>query len=120
MTSQAATTMTMMRHDLAVAVAVHAAERDEREVRRVEHQLEAEQDHQRVALDEHAAGADAEDERRDDEVPGDAHQPPLPVAPGADARSCRRLGVRHVLGDAADALAHRAGARPGGAASTTL
>jgi hypothetical protein len=38
------------RHDLAVAVAVHAAERDEREVRRVEHQLEAEQDDQRVAL----------------------------------------------------------------------
>src|SRR5688500_18942292 len=62
-------------HDLAVAVAVHAAERDEREVRGVEHQLEAEQDHQRVAPDEHAAQADGEHERRDDEEPGDALQP---------------------------------------------
>ncbi len=42
------------REDLAVAVAVHAREGDERQVAGVEHQLQAEQDHQRVAPREHA------------------------------------------------------------------
>ena len=63
------------REDLAVAVAPHAAERDQREVARVQHQLEAEQDHQRVAAGHHAGHADAEDERRQDDEPGDVHVP---------------------------------------------
>src|SRR3954469_16788339 len=64
------------REDLAVDVPPHAGKRDERDVRRVEHQLEAQQDDERVAAGENAAGADAEDERRDDEEPGQAHAPP--------------------------------------------
>src|SRR3954454_21837359 len=61
------------REDLAVAVAPHAAERDQREVRRVEHQLEAEQHDERVAARHHAGGADGEDDRAAGEVPADGH-----------------------------------------------
>jgi hypothetical protein len=52
---------------------VHARERDQREVAGIEHQLEAEQHHERVAAGEHAARADHEDERRQDEEPDDVH-----------------------------------------------
>src|SRR4051794_33916026 len=80
--------------DLAVAVAVHAAEADQREVGRVEHQLEAEQDDQRVAPREHAAGADAEHEGRHDDVPGDAHQPATLVgSPSGRSPSASSAGV---------------------------
>src|SRR5215213_4918371 len=68
------------REDLAVAVPVHARERDEREVGGVEHQLDAEQDHERVAPHEHAAGPDREDQRRDHEVPLHAHRCGSPPA----------------------------------------
>src|SRR5688500_5434365 len=68
------------REDLAVAVAVHAGEGHEREVGAVEHQLQAEQDHERVAPHEHAAGADREDQRRDDQVPLHAHRCGSPPA----------------------------------------
>src|SRR5215213_12033985 len=62
------------REDLPVAVAVHARERDEREVGGVEHQLDAEQDHERVAPHQHAGDSDGEDQRRDDQVPLHAHR----------------------------------------------
>src|SRR4051794_6333182 len=68
------------REDLAVAVAVHARERDQREVGRVEHELQAEEDHERVAPDEHAAGPDREDQGRHDEVPVEAHRFASPPA----------------------------------------
>src|SRR3954447_21778876 len=61
------------REDLPAHVPVHAREGHEREVRGVQHQLEAEQDDQRVAAREHAARAGGEDERGDDEVPGEVH-----------------------------------------------
>src|SRR5438094_644471 len=47
-------------HDLAVQGPVDAAERDEREVRRVQHQLDAHEQDDRVAPDEHADRADGE------------------------------------------------------------
>ena len=103
------------REDLAVAVAPHAREGDQREVRRVEHQLEAEQDHERVAAREHAGGADAEDQRRDDEVPADAHQPPsgprAAAAAGARARAARARSPADRLGHRADAAAADVGDR---------
>ena len=57
-TSQAATIITIEREDLAVAVAPHAREGDQREVAAVEHQLQAEQHDQRVAPREHADRAE--------------------------------------------------------------
>src|SRR6476620_8041920 len=81
------------RKDLAVAVAPHAGEGDQRDVRRVEHQLEAEQDHERVAAHEHATGADREDQRADHEVPADVHQPPLPWPAGCLGSASPRLSV---------------------------
>src|SRR5688500_4946072 len=58
------------REDLAVVVAVLARERDQREVRGVEHDLEREQHDQRAAPQQHAERPDREEDRRDDEVPG--------------------------------------------------
>src|SRR5918999_869834 len=60
------------REDLPVAVAGMARERDKREVSRVQHDLEREQDDQRAAADEDAEGARREEEDGDDEVRGDA------------------------------------------------
>ena len=60
------------REDLAVAVADVARERDQGEVRPVQHDLEREQDDQDVAPDQHAERARPEEERGDPEVPGDA------------------------------------------------
>src|SRR5450759_512368 len=62
--------------DLAVGAAPHAREGDQREIGGIEHQLEAEQDDQWVGPREHAGGADAEDQRRDDQVPADRHYQP--------------------------------------------
>src|SRR4029077_12944966 len=59
------------REDLARAVVEVPRERDQREVARVEHQLEREQHDERVAPDEDAERADPEQERRDGDVPGD-------------------------------------------------
>ena len=61
------------RNDLAVAVAVHAAEGDQREVARVEHQLDAEQHDERVAPREDAEGADRAREHAEDPSHGRLH-----------------------------------------------
>ena len=84
-TSQAATTITISAKICPSLVAPHPREPDQREVRGVEHQLEAEQDHERVAPDEHAAGADREDQRADREIPGDAHRSTTSTPPPASA-----------------------------------
>src|SRR4051794_30536391 len=75
------------REDLPLLVALRAREGDEREVARVEHQLEAEQDDQRVAAGEDAPESDAEHQRRDDEVPLDAHRCGGPPASSSVPRS---------------------------------
>src|SRR5262245_19831084 len=59
------------REDLAGAVVEVARERDQREVARVEHQLEREQHDERVASDEDAERADSEQEGGERDVPGD-------------------------------------------------
>ena len=121
MTSQAATTITMIAKIWPSPLPCMRAERDQREVAGVEHQLQAEQDHQRVAPRQHAGGADAEDQRRDDEIPADVHSVtsrprsrggPRPLGRGRSARSADGLGHR------AAALArahvqHASGARRG-------
>src|SRR5262245_28172179 len=67
------------REDLAGAVVRVAREGDQGEVRSVQHDLEREQDDDRVAADQHAERADREQERGDADVPGDvrAHHPRL-------------------------------------------
>ena len=55
----------------AVGGSLLARERDQRQVRAVEHDLEREQDDQGAAADQHAECSDREQERRDDEVPGE-------------------------------------------------
>src|SRR5919109_1615896 len=81
---------------LPVLVAQRAREREQRQVARVQHQLQAEQDHQRTAAQQHAGDADREEQSREDEVPGDVHQrvaprwrPARTTAPTA-ANSSRR------------------------------
>ena len=59
------------REDLAVEVALLPRERDEREVRRVQHDLEREEHDQRAAPQHHSERADSEQDRRDDQVPAD-------------------------------------------------
>src|ERR671931_381403 len=54
------------REDLAVQIPVHPAERDEREVHRVQLELDRHEDHERVLADEHADRADREQHRRED------------------------------------------------------
>ena len=58
--------------DLAVERAVLAREGDQREVGRVQHQLQREQDDQRVAAQEHAERTDGEEDGGDGEVPRDS------------------------------------------------
>src|SRR5690606_28546301 len=71
--------------DLTVQVAVHAGERDERKVRRVQHQLDAHEHHERVAAPEHADGADGGQDRRERQVVLQTHEPasPSPFFPPA-------------------------------------
>src|SRR4051794_8772836 len=52
------------RGDLAVEVAVHAGEGDQRQVRGVQHQLHAHEHHDRVAPGQHPNAADREQDRR--------------------------------------------------------
>ena len=102
-TSQAATTMTIRAKIWPSMLPCMRENATSARLRGVEHQLEAEQDHERVAAHEHAAGADAEDQRRDDEVPGRAHgtsavarRPRASSPSGASGgrRSARRGGRR--------------------------
>src|SRR5579862_3838928 len=76
------------REDLPVLASPHACERDQGEVGAVQHQLQAEQEDERVAPGEDAAGPDAEDDRRDGQIPTDGHyQPPSRDGDGAGAPS---------------------------------
>src|SRR5688572_967674 len=56
------------RDDLPVDVAAVAAEGDERQVHRVQHDLDRQQDRDQVLPEEHAGGADREEHRRDDQI----------------------------------------------------
>src|SRR4029077_10183829 len=69
------------RHHLAVQMTVHAGERDEREVRGVEHQLDAHEHDNGVAAQQHSGRADREQQRRQVEVVVRIHESsPLPLA----------------------------------------
>ena len=70
-TSDAATAITASAKIWPAPFADVPGERDQREVRAVQHDLEREQDDQRVAPHEHAERADPEEEGGDAEVPGD-------------------------------------------------
>ena len=84
---------------MAVLVAVLAGEGDQGEVSRVQHELEAEEDHQGAAPDQHPARADREKERREDQIPGDVHYVRSPAAVGASARSASGQDHRADRGD---------------------
>src|SRR5690554_1057975 len=62
------------RHHLAREVAVHPRERHERQVGRVEHELDAHEDDDRVAPDEHGQRADREQDRGEHEVVREVHR----------------------------------------------
>src|SRR3954447_6859420 len=64
------------RDHLAVQGPVHAGERDEREVGRVEHQLDAHEHDDRVAAQQEGRGADREQDRRQVQVRVQAHRRP--------------------------------------------
>src|SRR5215207_9790917 len=59
--------------DLPLAVADHAAEGDEGEVAGVQHQLEAEEDHQGAAADQDPDRAGGEEQGREDDEPLGRH-----------------------------------------------
>src|SRR5687767_8973698 len=56
------------RDDLAVHVAPVAAECDERQVHRVQHDLDREQNRDQIPAKEHSGGADGKENRRNDQV----------------------------------------------------
>src|SRR6266540_6616098 len=56
------------REDLTVQVPVHPRERDEREVHGVQHQLDRQEDHDRIATHEHSDHTGGEEHRREREV----------------------------------------------------
>src|SRR5215217_3304184 len=62
------------RHDLTVDGAVRPREGDQRQVHRVEHQLDAHEHDDGVAPDEDADGADREEDRGEHQVPGEGHR----------------------------------------------
>src|SRR5216683_8343601 len=62
------------RDDMAVQVAVQPGERDEREIGRVQHQLNAHEDDDRVAPHEHAHAADHEEDHGERHVMSRAHE----------------------------------------------
>ena len=66
--SAAATAMTKKADTWPTSVAAHAREGEEGEVGGVEHQLDAHEDHQRVAADQHAEHAQAEEQRGEEQV----------------------------------------------------
>src|SRR5918998_1634983 len=75
------------RHDLAVDGAVGAGEGDQRQVHRVEHQLDAHEDDDRVAPHEDADRADGEQDRGEHQVVRQAHDSRPPgMSLGAGSR----------------------------------
>src|SRR6476469_525670 len=60
-------------HDLAVQRAVDARERDQRQVHRVQHQLDAHEHDDRVAPDQHPDRADGEQQSRQQQIDGWGH-----------------------------------------------
>src|SRR6478672_13179642 len=69
--------------DLAVEVAVLLGEGDQREVRGVEHQLDAHEHDDRVAAGEDPDAADREEDPGEDDVRGDVHRCSSPPVAGA-------------------------------------
>src|SRR5246127_5966948 len=64
-------------------MAVHPRERDERQVDRVEHQLDAHEHHDGVAAQEHTRGPDGEQQRRKVKVISRIHDvPPFTASTG--------------------------------------
>src|SRR5246127_3542567 len=65
-------------------MAVHPRERDERQVDRVEHQLDAHEHHDGVAAQQHTRGPDGEQQRRKVKVISRIHDaPPFTLSTGA-------------------------------------
>src|SRR6202167_2610339 len=89
------------REHLPVAVAPHARERDQREVRAIEHQLQAQQHHEGIAPHHDAGGAEREHDRGDRQIPADRHYQP-PSSP-ADAPVLAPTGWPSGAGAAVDA-----------------
>src|SRR5690242_2364083 len=107
-------------HDLPVQVAVHAAERDQRQVAGVEHQLDAHEQHDRVAPDQHPDRPDGEqDAGEHDVVPrlhGVDYLPSVPL--GADSASVSsRLGR---IGENVRSVIRPSGSRPGAATEVVV
>src|SRR3954447_8709549 len=75
--------------DLALAVADHAAEGDQRQVAGVQHQLEAEEDHHRAAADQDADCSGGEEEGGKDDEPLGVHA----SSPGEGAGTPSSLGT---------------------------
>src|SRR5688500_13973546 len=98
------------RKDLPVERVVLARERDEREVRRVQHQLQREEDDERVAAEEHSERADGEETSRDCEIPGDVRAQHLCPLPPALRRSWHKVGTdtTQVPGTCSIAAGHEA------------
>src|SRR6185312_2534879 len=71
------------RDHLTVEVTVHAGERDEREVDRVEHQLDEHEHHERVAPQQHTGRADGEQQRRQIQVVSRVHDASSPLRASA-------------------------------------
>src|SRR3954463_13118253 len=65
-----------------------AREGDQREVCSVQHDLEREEDDQRIAPEQHTERADAEQEAGDAEVPGDVRTVHRGSTPCSDRREC--------------------------------
>src|SRR5207248_3509048 len=79
------------REDLARPVVPVARERDQREVASVQHQLEREEHDERVAPDQDAERAGAEQKRGHRDVPGDAWAEHYGTS--STSRSCAASGV---------------------------
>src|SRR5665213_2637944 len=75
-------------HDLAVQVTVDAGERDKCEVARVEHELDAHKDDDRVAAKQHTERADREQDRGQVEVIGRAHDCLVPDGGPPSSAGC--------------------------------
>src|SRR5437763_2473733 len=98
------------RHDLPVQAAVDAAERDEREVRRVQHQLDAHEQHDRVAPDQHTDRADGEQHTGQDDVVVRVHgHSSVPFRAASAAVSSRTGRIFEMLRSAGAPSGSRAG-----------